>query len=83
MRTIKFRGKFVYANSDGRLIWIYGNLFQTDTLCNVGKAKIFKTDTYDGDITNNEVILGTVGQFTGIVDRNGKKSKIKPNGIGD
>ena len=73
MRTIKFRGKFVYANSDGRLIWIYGSLFQTDTLRNVGKAKIFKTVTYDGNtaITDNEVILGTVGQFTGIVDRNG------------
>lgn len=73
MRSIKFRGKFVYANSDGRLIWIYGSLFQTDTLRNVGKAKIFKTVTYDGntDITDNEVILGTVGQFTGIVDRNG------------
>lgn len=73
MRSIKFRGKFVYANSDGRLIWIYGSLFQTDTLHNVGKAKIFKTVTYDGntDITDNEVILGTVGQFTGIVDRNG------------
>ena len=71
MRTIKFRGKFVYANADGSLIWIYGSLFQTDTLRNVGKAKIFKTDTYDGVIANNEVILGTVGQFTGIVDRNG------------
>lgn len=72
MRTIKFRGKFVYANSDGRLlIWIYGSLFQTDTLRNVGKAKIFKTNTYDGTIDNNEVILRTVGQFTGIVDRNG------------
>ena len=71
MRTIKFRGKFVYANADGSLIWIYGSLFQTDTLHNVGKAKIFKTATYDGTIDNNEVILGTVGQFTGIVDRNG------------
>ena len=71
MRTIKFRGKFVYANSDGRLIWIYGSLFQTDTLRNVGKAKIFKTVAYDGTIDNNEVILGTVGQFTGVVDRNG------------
>lgn len=73
MRSIKFRGKFVYANTDGRLIWIYGSLFQTDTLRNVGKAKIFKTVAYDGNtaITDNEVILGTVGQFTGIVDRNG------------
>ena len=61
----------VYANADGSLIWVYGSLFQTDTLRNVGKAKIFKTDTYDGVIANNEVILGTVGQFTGVVDRNG------------
>ena len=71
MRTIKFRGKFVYANADGSLIWIYGSLFQTDTLHNVGKAKILKTVSHDGVIANNEVILGTVGQFTGIVDRNG------------
>ena len=71
MRTIKFRGKFVYANAGGSLIWVYGSLFQTDTLRNVGKAKIFKTVTYDGVIANNEVILGTVGQFTGVVDRNG------------
>jgi len=73
MRKIKFRGKFVYANADGRLIWTYGDLYQTDTLRNVGKAKIFETIPYDENtsITDNEVILGTVGQFTGIVDRNG------------
>ena len=73
MRFIKFRGKFIYANADGSLKWIYGSLSQTDTLRNVGKAKIFKTVTYDGNtaITDNEAILGTVGQFTGIVDRNG------------
>ena len=33
--------------------------------------KIFKTVPYNGTIDNNEVILGTVGQFTGVVDRNG------------
>ena len=73
MRKIKFRGKFAYANADGRLIWTYGDLYQTDTLRNVGKAKIFETITYDGNtvIAGNEVILGTVGQFTGIIDRNG------------
>lgn len=73
MRQIKFRGKFIYANADGSLKWIYGDLYQTDTLRNVGKAKIFETITYDGDtfITDNEVLLGTVDQFTGIVDRNG------------
>lgn len=73
MRTIKFRGKFVYASTDGSLKWTYGNLYQTDVLRNVGKAKIFETLNYGGDtvIADNEVIFGTVGQFTGIVDRNG------------
>ena len=73
MSKIKFRGKFVYANGNGSLKGIYGDLYQTDVLRNVGKAKIFGNITYDGDtvITDNEVILGTVGQFTGIVDRNG------------
>jgi len=73
MRIIKFRGKFVYANADGSLKWIYGSLYQTDTLRNVCKAKIFETITYDGHTctTDTEVLLGTVGQFTGIVDRNG------------
>ena len=78
MRTIKFRGKFVYANSDGSLIWIYGSLFQTDTLRNVGKAKIFKTVTYDGNtaITDNEVILEITPQFNKIIKKYKKYSKI-------
>lgn len=73
MRTIKFRGKLIYTNAAGSLKWTYGDLYQTDTLHNVGKAKIFETITYGGNTvtTGNEVILGTVGQFTGIVDRNG------------
>lgn len=73
MRKFKFRGKFIYASTDGSLKWIYGNLYQTEVLRNVGKAKIFETVTYDGGtvIDGNEVIFGTVGQFTGILDRNG------------
>lgn len=75
MRQIKFRGKFVYANADGSLKWIYGNLYQTDTLRNVGKAKIFETITYGGytGTTDTEVLLGTLGQFTGLHDKNGKE----------
>lgn len=75
MRKIKFRGKFVYANTDGGLKWTYGDIYQTDVLRNVGKAKIFETVTYDGGtvIDGNEVIFGTVGQFTGLHDKNGKE----------
>ena len=73
MRTIKFRGKFIYANTDGSLRWVYGDLFQSDTLRNVGKAKIFETIEYDGKIYSNsiEVLLGSIGQFTGVYDKNG------------
>lgn len=75
MRQIKFRGKFIYSNENGSLLWIYGNLYQTDTLRNVGKAKIFGNIRYNEDIiiTDNEVILGTVGQFTGLHDKNGNE----------
>ena len=34
-------------------------------------VKMLLKEAYDGVIANNEVILGTVGQFTGVVDRNG------------
>lgn len=73
MRTIKFRGKFVYANPDGTLHWVYGDLFQSKTLKNILKAKIFETIHYNDDIyvSDKEVMLGTVGQFTGVHDKNG------------
>ena len=63
MRKIKFRGKFVYANSDGSVKWIYGDLGHSAV---PGKAVI-----NNDFIVDTEVLIGTVGQFTGIVDRNG------------
>ena len=63
MRKIKFRGKFVYANSDGTFEWVYGDFCHSAV---PGKAVI-----NDDFIAHTEVLIGTIGQFTGIVDRNG------------
>lgn len=75
MRTIKFRGKFIYPNTNGSLRWVYGDLFQSEMLKNIGKAKIFETIEYDGETYSNstEVLLGTVGQFTGLYDYKGNE----------
>ena len=60
-RVIKFRGKRL---TDGK--WIYGDFFR-----NRGKSFI----TTDGIVCNplGEVAPSTVGQFTGLCDRNGKE----------
>ena len=70
MRKIKFRGKFVYANPDGSLKWVYGDFGHSVV---PGKAVINEIIPYnEGDfIAHTEVLIGTVGQFTGIIDRNG------------
>ena len=63
MRKIRFRGKFVYANPDGSFKWVYGD-FGHSTV--PGKAVI-----NDDFIAHTEVLIGTVGQFTGVHDKNG------------
>lgn len=65
MRTIKFRGKRL---DNGE--WIYGDL-------EYNRAKnIARIHTYDEDgeyLMQHCVDLDTVGQFTGVLDRNGKE----------
>lgn len=70
MRTIKFRGKFVYANLDGSLKWVYGDFGHSVV---PGKAVINEIISYnEGDfIAHTEVLIETIGQFTGVHDKNG------------
>ena len=63
MRTIKFRGKKL-KNGE----WLYGDLMQDDR----GGYYVFPID-YDGLHKENKVDTDTIGQFTGLLDKNGKE----------
>lgn len=65
MRQIKFRGVFVYTNADGSFQWVHGDLQHMDP--KIGKHRII---TEQG--CEFEVLAGSVGQFTGLHDANGK-----------
>ena len=64
MRQIKFRGKLI--NSDE---WLYGGYYQAST----GENRIITVDETTGTITDWNVQPDTVGQFTGLLDKNGKE----------
>lgn len=63
MRTIKYRGKKL-ENGE----WLYGDLVQDDE----GGYYVFPNDC-DGLYLNNKVNTDTIGQFTGLFDKNGKE----------
>lgn len=74
MREILFRGKRL---NDGK--WVYGSLIQMD---NVGSQSfIFPFYKYASSLTCDQIVSmfmvvvdpATVGQFTGLYDKNGKK----------
>ena len=64
MREIKFRGKNIETGE-----WLYGNL-QVPKKEGVG---YYMWDKIDGSLYQVEVDPETIGQFTGLYDKNGKK----------
>ena len=62
MREIKFRGQ---RQSDCE--WIYGDLLQPTEICNI--YEISNCESIDG--TRYDVIKQTIGQYTGLKDKNG------------
>lgn len=71
MRAILFRGK---RKDNGE--WVYGGVLQTDKWTDIPIVK-----DYEGNINeppsyyveSHEVIAESVGQYTGLTDKNGKK----------
>lgn len=68
MREILFRGKCLFTGE-----WVYGSyLPDTDTL-DENTAYILTYELNDPDYVYEKVDLPTVGQYTGMKDKNGKK----------
>jgi uncharacterized phage protein (TIGR01671 family) len=70
MREILFRGK---RTDNGE--WVYGSLVYCPGDNEIGTIVVFEAED-EGDIifgNHVEVYLNTVGQYTGLTDKNGKK----------
>jgi uncharacterized phage protein (TIGR01671 family) len=69
-REIKFRGKRV-DNSE----WVYGDLIQLDNEVCIATKDMWATEFSKGTIELQavEVIPETVGEYTGLKDKNGKE----------
>ena len=66
MREILFRGKAVNLHN-GSKDFVYGQYVQNRD------GKMIYSDTWENGIQKHYVIEETVGQYTGLTDKNGKK----------
>lgn len=65
-REFKFRGKSIYSDK-----WCYGSLVVYENDCDITGYDIFRD--YDDEWNDETVDPDTVGQFTGLKDKNGKE----------
>lgn len=64
MREIKFRGKRIDNDK-----WVYGDLLQGCEVCDI--CEISDCESIDG--SRYDIEKNTIGQFTGLYDKNGKE----------